>query len=299
MSVLQSRNKPSATREILLVLDQTLRIVTWSAATLLLLREQRGELQGRSLVDVVGPAHPLSHLARLAQSGTCSGRMELERVVYAYRARLCAEGFVVLTLTDEPGERHLVALEQMALLQHELHHRARNDLQVALGLVRSWSPTPPGLRDLETRFTAMSVVHDLLRGGPTLRLSLASYLGRLVEQVATLVLGGPHTSLLTSSLDPELEVDSEVAMRVGMVVAQLVGALLQAGRSSHLQTQSTAAGFDVVITSPGGLPAGWESGSEAFELARGLCQQLGGALTASAAKIEPGSPWAAHMAIPG
>jgi len=297
---MRAPSRPS-TAEIVLVLDEGLRIVTWNARAATQLRDRTA--LGRTLDEVAGSSHPLAQLARLAQSGTISGQIELDRSAYVYHATLCSGGFLVLTLSTDPGERIAVAAEQLALLHHEVHHRARNHLQLALGLVRSWSPTAPGLRDLETRFTAMSVIHDLLRRGPTsLRMPLASYLGRLVEQVAMLTRGEPHTSLLTSSLDPELEVDSEVAMRVGMVVAQLVGALLEAGRSLHLRTQPTAGGFEVEIASQGGVPTGWESGSEAFELARGLCQQLGGSLLAGAEsmeKIEPESPWTARLVIPG
>lgn len=157
-------------------------------------------------------------------------------LLVAYAAVFC----LILILSRRPGLRErdrLSELESRArlleeslahrdALLREVHHRAKNNLQVISSLLYLQSRRSPAiaepLLELQARIRSMSEVYERLYSSDELsRIGLGDYLEELVLHVIDSY-GRSGVSLEATDLDRGIFVGSETAVPLGLIVTELV-----------------------------------------------------------------------------
>lgn len=121
------------------------------------------------------------------------------------------------------------ALQQQGVLMAELNHRVKNNLQMALSLVRLSSQSADGTeRDIldgaAGRLEAITRVHETLdpqAAVQDLKVDLGDYLRRLVSEGSSLAAVAGRVSLV-SELARDVRVSMKTAVNVGLVVNELL-----------------------------------------------------------------------------
>lgn len=188
------------------------------------------------------------------------------------------------------------ALHEKDLLFRELNHRVKNNLQMLIGIIRLaerravGQDAPSAIRDVRLRVESLGVVQRLLYGrssvGPVDAVTLLRELCAKIEAA----FGVPGVKLEVGG-DP-VTLEFGAASALGLAVGELVtNAYKHAfptdapGRIDVLvQHRSDAPGSIEIVVKDNGVGLGTdEPRGSGLVLARGLCEQLGGALTIKSA----------------
>lgn len=167
------------------------------------------------------------------RQGAC-GRRFLEFVVrgiFDSAGRLDEVQAVISDLTERTQRQQELsrALEEREALLREVHHRAKNNMQVIASLLRIQLGELRGrhvrraLEAIEYRIMSMALVHDILyRSTNVARVNLAAHLENLVTALVGLGADGGRGVTLAFDLDRTVTVEPDLAMRAGMIVSELV-----------------------------------------------------------------------------
>lgn len=263
---------PRRESDVLLVLDPARRIATASPGALRLLGLKG--TRGLAIDLLLTPTHPLLPLIQIGQSGTATGRIELDGHPWWMRVHLCADGWLIVQGSQATEAVLRVALEEARLLQREAQHRARNQLQALLALARRNAGEAPWFHAFEATVATSMVLQDRLqlpdaRG----RVDSATFLRRVVAALPVV----EHERL---ALAAGVDLPAEVAARLGMIVAQF------ASTSVALVSRGDAETIIVEVE-------GRELPHADLELCVGLAAQLGGSVD-----FAEGPPWRAVVVLP-
>lgn len=157
-------------------------------------------------------------------------------------------------------------LEKEVLLQ-EIHHRVKNNLQVAGSLLslQSGQVKDPevkrALQESRQRIQAMAMIHETLYNGPNLAaIELSSYLQSLVQYLQRALKGNVLVRMAVVSEDIRLNLDQ--AMHCGLIVNELVTNALKhafpSGREGTIRVEAHLIGgreVELTVSDNGvGLP---------------------------------------------
>jgi two-component sensor histidine kinase len=119
-------------------------------------------------------------------------------------------------------------LEEKETLLSEIHHRVKNNLQVAISILSLQSRYIPDeslktiLRDNQNRFRAMGLVHETLYNSSSLsHINLKEYIQRLTAGLYEAYAARTADISLSLDVDP-MEVNIDQAMPCGLVLNELV-----------------------------------------------------------------------------
>ena len=178
---------------------------------------------------------------------------------------------IVRNITDrKQAEEALRAslLEKEVLLQ-EIHHRVKNNLQVAGSLLNLQSnrmkdpEVKAALEESRLRIQAMAMIHETLYRGPNLAaIDLSSYLQRLVQYLQGAFRGNVRVKMEVVSEEIRLNLDQ--AMHCALIVNELVTNALKhafpSGREGTVRIDAHLIGdreVEVKVSDNGvGFPAG-------------------------------------------
>ena len=198
---------------------------------------------------------------------------------------------IVRNITDrKQAEEALRAslLEKEVLLQ-EIHHRVKNNLQVAGSLLNLQSnrmkdpEVKAALEESRLRIQAMAMIHETLYRGPNLAaIDLSSYLQRLVQYLQGAFRGNVRVKMEVVSEEIRLNLDQ--AMHCGLIVNELVTNALKhafpSGREGTIRIEAHLIGdreVEVKVSDNGvGFPAGMDVirlPSLGLQLVRGLAER--------------------------
>lgn len=184
-----------------------------------------------------------------------------------------------------------VSLEEKETLLKEVHHRVKNNLQLILSLIRlqddSNKPSEASRQDLESRISAMSLVHEMLyRTERFSDIDLASYTRSLAELVQGSY-GNGMPKELSIEVD-EVHCKLDKAIPYGLLLNELISNAFKHGLSGRRDGKLSIAlhsveglGTLIVRDNGTGLPEGFglsDSGGLGLRLADALASQLGGTL---------------------
>lgn len=182
-----------------------------------------------------------------------------------------------------------VAIAQRDDLLREVHHRAKNNLQVISSLLilqaRRTPEVAEPLRELQSRIRSMSEVYERLYSSnqPT-GIELGEYLGKLVRQVIDSH-GMTGVSMATRGLDASPSVGAEIAVPLGLVVTELVTNSLKhafaATRSGtiRLEIEAHAGKLDALLVGDDGsgmheAPPSEEHRGMGMQIVQALAKQI-------------------------
>jgi len=226
-----------------------------------------------------------------ARSANRGDRSDLGRIAEALDSMARAIQKRDKALVDEAA-RLTGSLEEKEILLKEVHHRVKNNLQLILSLIRlqddANKPSDASRQDLESRISAMSLVHEMLyRTERFSDIDLASYTRSLAELVQGSY-GNGMPKELTIDVD-EVHCRLDKAIPFGLLLNELISNAFKHGLSGRrggklfigLHTVE-GLGTLVVKDNGGGLPDGFalsDSGGLGLRLADALASQLGGTLS--------------------
>ncbi len=209
--------------------------------------------------------------------------------------RTAAGQYVLASVSDlserQRAQQQLEAsVAEKEILLKELHHRAKNNLQLIGSLLdlASARPGPEVLRECRDRINSISLVHEkLYQSGTFARIELRDYLRTLGEQVshAWRRPDGPPVALRLEADDLWLPLDR--AIPCGLVVNELlINAYKHAfppGHGGTITVRATAQGSKVrlCVEDDGvglSLDAQLKQGHIGLDLVRALTRQLRGEL---------------------
>jgi two-component sensor histidine kinase len=239
-------------------------------------RIRRGDLDARGVDE-----GDRSDLGRIAQA--------LDSMALAIQKRDKA-------LMDEAA-RLSASLEEKEILLKEVHHRVKNNLQLILSLIRlqddANKPSEASRQDLESRISAMSLVHEMLyRTERFSDIDLASYTRSLAELVQGSY-GNGMPKELTIDVD-EVHCKLDKAIPFGLLLNELIANAFKHGLSGRRDgklfielRKVENMGTLIVRDNGGGLAPGFaisDTGGLGLRLADALAGQLGGELAWTSAE---------------
>ena len=187
------------------------------------------------------------------------------------------------------------AVQHKDLLLREIHHRVKNNLAMAVSLLRlQFSDTDdPSVRDAvdasAQRIQSMSRVHEFLYQSDTIdRIDFRAFVEGTVEHLLETYGATENVRIVAEIAD--IPIDIETALPVSLIVTELVANSLKYafpdGRAGTVRITTSAADGDaveLVVRDDGvGLPKGFQIMSAAslgMGLIQGLSHQIGGTLT--------------------
>jgi two-component sensor histidine kinase len=224
------------------------------------------------------------------RAATEGDRSDLGRIAEALDSMALAIQKRDKALVDDAA-RLTSSLEEKEILLKEVHHRVKNNLQLILSLIRlqddTNKPSDLARQDLESRISAMSLVHEMLyRTERFSDIDLASYTRSLAELVQSSYGNGLHKELTINVLEVHCKLDK--AIPFGLLLNELISNAFKHGlagrRDGKLVIELHSAeglGTLVVRDNGGGLPEGFglsDSSGLGLRLADALATQLGGTL---------------------
>lgn len=293
----------------MMLVDQSGRIVRVNAQIEALFRESRAELVGRFVEDLIPERFREGHSAtRQGYFAAPSARpMGAGRELFALRRdgsevpveiglspiQTASGELVLASIVDITERRHArealqASLAEKDVLLRELHHRAKNNLQLIASLLdlSSGQPSADALAQCQSRVQAISLVHErLYQSGTFTRIDMKEYVEAIAPQLVQ-AWGGAQAIAL--SLDTEqVHLGLDAAIPCGLVINELVtNAFKHAfpeGRAGTITVQVRAQGPRVTIAvrddGVGFDPVAKRPGHIGLELMNALTRQLRGALT--------------------
>lgn len=127
---------------------------------------------------------------------------------------------------EEEALRLSRLLDEKSVLLKEIHHRVKNNLQMTLSLIRLQEGAgsedgEASLKGLESRISAMSMVHEMLYGSENLTdIDLGEYCGRLLDLLKSSYAG--KNPLQVSLTCETVRCPLESAIPFGLITAELV-----------------------------------------------------------------------------
>lgn len=207
--------------------------------------------------------------------------------------RMRNEHFVVASIVDLTERRNArealqASLAEKDVLLRELHHRAKNNLQLIASLLdlSSGQPSADALAQCQSRVQAISLVHErLYQSGTFTRIDMKEYVEAIAPQLAQAWGAGRAIGLSLETEQVHLGLDA--AIPCGLVINELLtNAFKHAfpqGRAGTITVQvrgdgprvsvavcDDGVGFDAVAKRPGHI---------GLELLNALTRQLRGTLT--------------------
>lgn len=208
--------------------------------------------------------------------------------------RTAAGHFVLSSIVDitermESQDKLQTSLREKEILLRELHHRAKNNLQLIASLLdlAQDSPSVDVLKECRDRIHSIALVHEkLYQSGTVAAIELEDYLRSLAEQVAhawTRPEGAPVNVLISA---PTVSLPLDQAIPCGLIVNELVtNAFKHAfpdSRSGTVEVSAERRGEELAVSVKDdgvGLPPGEvPRGHIGLELVHALARQLRGAV---------------------
>ena len=195
----------------------------------------------------------------------------------------------VVDLTERKRAEQLLqaSLTEKEVLLKELHHRAKNNLQLIASLLdlASTTPGPDVLAECRDRINSIAMVHEkLYQSGTFARIALDDYLRSLGEQVAH-GWPRPEVSVRIEAVDISLPLDT--AIPCGLVINELLTNAYKHAfpgqRAGTIVVNAGRSGSCVVLSVSDdgvGFPSGGlqRQGHIGLELVHALARQLRGTL---------------------
>lgn len=199
---------------------------------------------------------------------------------------LVLASIVDITERREARDQLQASLSEKEILLRELHHRAKNNLQLIASLLdlASSAPGPDVLKECRDRINSIALVHEkLYQSGTFARIDLSDYLRSLGEQVAH-AWTRSQVALRIEADDVSLRLDT--AIPCGLVVNELVtNAFKHAfpdGRPGTIVVRVVREGERITLSVADdgvGMPEHRiPTGHIGLELVQGLARQLRGTL---------------------
>jgi two-component sensor histidine kinase/PAS domain-containing protein len=190
-------------------------------------------------------------------------------------------------------------LEEKELLLREIHHRVKNNLNMAVSLLRLQFDgfDDESVRDAVAvatdRIQSMSLVHQFLYQSETQSsIDFRAFVERVVDELAGTYEVGGGVRILREIDDAP--VDINIAVPVGLIVTELVTNALKyafptGGGSIRIRTRNVPEHLiELSVRDDGvGLPAGFEpatSGTLGMQILYGLTDQIGGTVEVTSDK---------------
>lgn len=194
----------------------------------------------------------------------------------------------IVDITERRQSRELLerALAESEVLLRELHHRAKNNLQLIASLLdlAASSPSPQAIAECRDRINSIALVHEkLYQSGTLAKVELADYLRTLAEQVAQAWNPANSDRVQVRVEADDLSLPLESAVPCGLVVNELVTNAFKHAfpgeRSGLIVVRVTQTGrrIELSVADDGvGLPAdaARRAGHIGLELVRSLARQL-------------------------
>ncbi len=195
-----------------------------------------------------------------------------------------------ITLRKRDEERIRALLQEKEVLLREVHHRVKNNMNAAMGLLTLQAQTAAGaeagaaLREARGRLQAMAVLYDKLYRSENLRaVDVGEYLPPLVAEIVR-VFPSPARIDAETRVEP-FTLGVEVLSPLGIIVNELLtNAIKHAfpGRGSgRILVTAARRGGSAVITVEDdgvGMPAAPSADGFGTQLTEMLAKQIGGAL---------------------
>jgi two-component sensor histidine kinase len=198
----------------------------------------------------------------------------------------------IVDITDrrEAREQLEASLREKETLLRELHHRAKNNLQLIASLLdlASTSPGPDVLAECRDRINSIALVHEkLYQSGTFARIALDEYLRSLGEQV-THAWQRPAASAVQVTIEAdEISLPLDAAIPCGLVVNELLTNAFKhafpGDRRGRVQVRVERSGQRIALSVADdgvGIPPGGpqRAGHIGLELVHALARQLRGTL---------------------
>lgn len=177
------------------------------------------------------------------------------------------------------------SLAESEILLRELHHRAKNNLQLIASLLdlAASSPGPGALAECRDRINSIALVHEkLYQSGTFTRIGLSDYLRSLGQQVA--LAWSPAEGRVEVSVEAEdLTVPLDTAIPCGLIVNELLTNAFkhafpgEARGTISVRATRTGSRIELKVDDDGaGMPAqpANQPGHLGLELVRALARQL-------------------------
>ncbi|MBM4782567.1 MAG: PAS domain S-box protein [Archangiaceae bacterium] len=292
----------------MMLVDASGRIVRVNAQIEALFKESRAELVGRQLDELIPARFRAGHASkRQAYFTAPSARpMGAGRELFALRRDgsevpveiglspiQTADGELVLASIVDITERRLArealqaSLAEKDVLLRELHHRAKNNLQLIASLLdlSSGQPSADALTQCQSRVQAISLVHErLYQSGTFTRIDMKEYVEAIAPQLAQAWGGAQPVTLKLETEQVYLGLDA--AIPCGLVLNELVtNAFKHAfpnGRAGTITVRVLAEGTRVTVAvlddGVGFDATAKRPGHIGLELMNALTRQLRGTL---------------------
>ncbi len=141
------------------------------------------------------------------------------------RGQLVLSSIVDITERKQAREALQASLREKETLLKELHHRAKNNLQLIASLLdlASATPGPDVLKECRDRINSISLVHEkLYQTGTFARIELSDYLRTLGEQVAHAWTRADAPQVVLRIEADDIELPLETAIPCGLFVNELI-----------------------------------------------------------------------------
>jgi PAS domain S-box-containing protein len=195
-----------------------------------------------------------------------------------------------ITLRKRDEERIRALLQEKEVLLREVHHRVKNNMNAAMGLLTLQAQTAAGaeagaaLHEARGRLQAMAVLYDKLYRSENLRaVGVGEYLPPLVDEVVR-VFPAPARIAAETRVEP-FTLGVEVLSPLGIIVNELLTNALKhafSGRDSgRILVSAARTGGSAVITVEDdgvGMPAAPSADGFGTQLTEMLAKQIGGSL---------------------
>jgi chemotaxis protein methyltransferase CheR len=236
-------------RDPLLILDQSLRVVTANRAFYRTFCVNRSDIRGRlvyglgdgqwdvpalrSLLEEVGCRHAVVEACEVEQYLPLIGRRSLLLSAHEVCNHRNVNKLVLVTIedvTDRHATERVMArlLQQKEILLQEMQHRVANTLQIIASFLMFKARTAQSeetrqdLRDAHDRVMSVATVQQQLQAsGRDEEIELRPYLSRLCGALAASMIGDRRSLTLTVAADAARATAGD-AMNIGLITTELV-----------------------------------------------------------------------------
>ncbi len=233
----------------LLVLDQSLRVVTANRAFYRTFSMDRPDIRGRLvyglgdgqwdipalrlLLEEVGSRHAVTEAYEVEQYLPLIGRRSLLLSAHEVFNRRNVEKLILLAIddvTDRCATERVMArlLQQKEILLQEMQHRIANTLQIIASFLMLKARTAQSeetrlhLLDAHDRVMSVATVQQQLQAsGRSEQVELGPYLSRLCGALAASMIGDSRSLTLKVAADAATALSSD-AVNIGLIITELV-----------------------------------------------------------------------------
>jgi PAS domain S-box-containing protein len=203
---------------------------------------------------------------------------------------LVLASIVDITERREAREQLETSLAEKETLLRELHHRAKNNLQLIASLLdlAATSPGPDVLAECRDRINSIALVHEkLYQKGTFARIDLNEYLRSLGEQVAHAWQRPANSAVQVSIETDDISLPLDAAIPCGLVINELLTNAFKhafpSDRRGRVEVRAERQGprITLSVSDDGvGIPPGGRqrTGHIGLELVHALARQLHGTL---------------------